>query len=88
MTLQSAMSLYGLLFVAGLSAGAVDAVAGGGGLITVPTLLLSGLSPAQALATNKLQSICGTASASYRFIQSGMVDLRGLGLLLRRRSNT
>lgn len=65
-----------LFFGAGLFAGVVDAIAGGGGLITLPTLLLGGLDPVSALATNKLQGSVGTATATFRFTQAGMLDFR------------
>lgn len=63
-----------LLTLAALSAGFVDAVVGGGGLIQLPALLigLPGATPAQVLATNKLGSICGTTVSSatyYRRVQ-------------------
>ena len=45
-------------------AGFVDTLAGGGGLITVPLLLLTGRPPLQVLATNKLQGTFGTLSAT------------------------
>ncbi|KEQ18841.1 TSUP family transporter [Endozoicomonas numazuensis] len=64
-----------LFFVAAL-AGFVDSIAGGGGLITVPALLAVGLSPAQALATNKLQGTGGTFSASVYFVRRGLVNLK------------
>lgn len=51
--------VYLALFGAAFLAGAIDAIAGGGGLITVPVLLAAGLSPAEALATNKLQGCAG-----------------------------
>ncbi|MDH5184127.1 MAG: TSUP family transporter [Gammaproteobacteria bacterium] len=57
-------------------AGFVDAIAGGGGLITLPALLWAGLSPTQALATNKLQGSFGTMMASWHFIRNGMIDIR------------
>ncbi|MFC3691508.1 TSUP family transporter [Chenggangzhangella methanolivorans] len=60
----------------GLFAGAVDAIAGGGGLITVPALLLGGLDPVSAIATNKLQGSIGTAAATWRFARAGMIDFR------------
>lgn len=63
----------------GLIAGAVDAIAGGGGLITVPALLLGGLDPVSAVATNKLQGSIGTASATLRFARAGMIDVRSRG---------
>src|SRR5689334_21779385 len=67
-----------LLLTTGFIAGVIDTIAGGGGLLTVPVLLATGLSPAQAIATNKLQRIFGTASAAYSFSRSGEVDWRGL----------
>ncbi|WP_210394656.1 TSUP family transporter [Motiliproteus sediminis] len=65
-----------MLFLAGLLAGSIDAIAGGGGMIALPALLFAGLSPAEALATNKLQGSFGTFSASLYFIRRGWVDLR------------
>lgn len=59
-----------------LVAGMVDAIAGGGGLITVPALLIAGLDPVQAIATNKLQGTFGTASATYAFARRGLIDWR------------
>ena len=58
------LDLVLLLFATGLIAGALDAVAGGGGLITLPVLLAVGLGPTEALATNKLQGSFGTFSSS------------------------
>lgn len=70
---------YGMLFAAGLVAGTVDAIAGGGGLITLPTLLGIGLPPPLALGTNKLGSVFGTASATWSFARQRMVDVRECG---------
>ncbi len=67
--------VYLALFCVALVAGIIDAIAGGGGLITVPALLAAGLSPAEALATNKLQGCAGTLSASYHFVRKGQVKL-------------
>ena len=52
----------------------LDAIAGGGGLITVPALLLAGLDPVVAVATNKLQGVFGTASATFAFARAGKID--------------
>lgn len=68
--------LVGLLFFIAMLAGFIDSIAGGGGLLTVPALLSAGLSPAQALATNKLQSVGGSFSASFYFVRRKAVDLR------------
>jgi uncharacterized membrane protein YfcA len=63
-----------LLAFAALGAGTVDAIAGGGGLITVPALLAAGLPPLSALATNKGQSVWGAAAALVAFWRAGRVD--------------
>jgi uncharacterized protein len=62
--------------VGGLVAGYVDAIAGGGGLITVPTLLAIGLPPHLALGTNKLQSTLGVATAMGRYRAGKLVRIR------------
>jgi len=72
------IELLGLLFLAGTFAGFIDAIAGGGGLITVPALLAAGVPPAQALATNKLQSSFGSFSATFYFVRTGLVSLKQL----------
>ena len=69
-------SLIAALVAAAAAAGFVDAIAGGGGLITVPALMLAGLSPDQALATNKVQGSFGAATAAFSYGRSGLVDLR------------
>jgi uncharacterized membrane protein YfcA len=56
-----------LLFLAGLTAGFVDSIAGGGGLITVPALLAVGFGPKEALGTNKLQASFGSGSAAWHY---------------------
>ena len=75
---------YPLLFLVGLVAGIVDAVAGGGGLITVPALLNLGLPVPLALGTNKFQSSFGSVSATRHFVRVGAVNLREcrLGILM------
>jgi len=65
-----------LLFCLALVAGLVDAIAGGGGLITLPALLWAGLGPLEALATNKAQGVFGTAAASVNFLRQGLIDPR------------
>ncbi|AKR54383.1 Putative membrane protein YfcA [Devosia sp. H5989] len=62
----------------GLAAGFVDAIAGGGGMLSVPALLSAGLPPVAALATNKMQSIIGTTMAATTYWRKGMVSLRAL----------
>jgi uncharacterized membrane protein YfcA len=63
-----------LLVGAGFVAGFLDAIAGGGGLITVPALLAAGLPLHVAFGTNKAQSVWGTAAALVRYARAGLVD--------------
>ena len=66
-----------LILVAGLAAGWVDAVVGGGGLIQLPAMLLvPGISPVQALATNKMGSIFGTTTSAVTYYGKVRPDLR------------
>ncbi len=67
--------IAGLVAVAAI-AGFVDAIAGGGGLLTIPALLWTGLGPVQALATNKLQGVFGSFSATANFLHKGEIRLR------------
>ena len=61
-----------LLFLAGF----VDAIGGGGGLISLPAYLFAGLPVHQAIATNKLSSSCGTCLSTARFLKHGLINLR------------
>jgi uncharacterized membrane protein YfcA len=70
--------MYPALTSVAVLAGFVDAVAGGGGLITVPALIYAGLPPAMVLGTNKLQSCSGTALATWRYHRAGLFKLRCL----------
>jgi uncharacterized membrane protein YfcA len=63
-----------ILVAVALAAGVVDAIAGGGGLVTVPALLAVGLPPHLALGTNKGQSVFGSFAALLRFGHGGLVD--------------
>jgi len=66
-----------LVLLAGLTAGFVDAVVGGGGLVQLPAVLLvPGLSPVQALATNKLGAVLGTTTSAVTFYRRVRPDLR------------
>ncbi len=64
---------FALLLLAGLAAGFIDSIAGGGGLITVPALLWAGLPETVALGTNKMQSCCGTALAVRNYSRAGLI---------------
>lgn len=65
-----------LLMAVAFVAGTIDAIAGGGGLLTIPALLAAGVPPVGAIATNKLQSSFGTASAVLAFARKGRIDFR------------
>ena len=73
--MELAAETIALLCLVALVAGFIDAIAGGGGLVVLPALLAAGLDPVSALATNKLQSSTGTASACWSFARAGHIDL-------------
>ena len=52
----------------------MDAIAGGGGIISVPTYLLAGVPMHMALGTNKVSSGIGTAVSTARFFKNGYID--------------
>lgn len=64
--------LYPALTATAVVTGFIDAIAGGGGLIMVPALVFAGLPPHIVLGTNKVQSMCGTAMATYRYRRAGL----------------
>lgn len=65
-----------LLMAAAFIAGVVDSIAGGGGLITLPILVLAGAPPVTAIATNKVQGVFGAGMAALAYARGGHVDLR------------
>lgn len=71
-TYQTFLIVCPFLFLAGL----IDAIGGGGGLISLPAYLIAGLPPHAAVATNKLSSTCGTTLATLRFIKNGLVNIK------------
>lgn len=75
--LELSATVVVLLAFAGFAAGWVDAVVGGGGLIQLPALLLvPGISPVQALATNKVGSIMGTSVSAMTYYRRVHPDMR------------
>lgn len=74
------IDIVALLFAVAMLAGCVDTIAGGGGLIVLPTLLMIGIPPAAALATNKLQGSGGTFVASLYFLRKQLVRLHEVKL--------
>jgi uncharacterized membrane protein YfcA len=69
------LALLGLFLGAGI-AGWVDAIAGGGGMLTIPLLLWAGLPPASVLGTNKFQASFGSSTAAVYHVRKGVVSLR------------
>ncbi len=67
---------YVIFFFTGVLAGFVDSIAGGGGIISLPILLSSGMPPHLALATNKLQSTFGSFTASLNYMHKGLVHVK------------
>ena len=70
LTLHTFLIVCPMLFLAGL----VDAIGGGGGLISLPAYLLAGVPVHHAIATNKLSSTCGTCLTTIQFIRKGLVN--------------
>lgn len=68
--------MYPVLFVTGFTAGLVDAIAGGGGLITIPIMMSLGIPPHFVLGTNKFQASFGSFTASYYYVKKGGVELK------------
>jgi uncharacterized membrane protein YfcA len=73
--------IWPVLFLTGLAAGWIDSIAGGGGLVTVPVLLSLGISPAQALGTNKLQAVFGSGSATWHYHRAGLIGKAWSGVV-------
>lgn len=67
---------YPALTLLAVFTGFIDAVAGGGGLVMMPVLLTTGLPPHVVLGTNKVQSMCGTAMATWRYHKAGLFSFR------------
>ncbi len=71
----SNLTIVLLTFVA-FFAGLFSAVAGAGGMITLPVLMWAGLPPINAMATNKVQSAIGTLSSTINFFRKGHIDIK------------
>ncbi|RDU65237.1 hypothetical protein CQA44_01435 [Helicobacter sp. MIT 14-3879] len=67
---------YIILFIAATFGGLVGSLSGGAGMITMPLLLLSGINPLYALATNKLQACVGSFTGAAHYYSQGLVDMR------------
>jgi uncharacterized membrane protein YfcA len=72
---QISMDMILFLMGAGFIASFIDSVVGGGGLISLPALLITGLPPALALGTNKMASVMGSCTSTISFMRSGKIDI-------------
>lgn len=67
-------SVFVFLLPMAFLGGVIDAIGGGGGLLTLPALLAAGLPPHLALGTNKGQAVFGSSSALLRYARAGLVN--------------
>ncbi|MEJ6498087.1 TSUP family transporter [Pseudoalteromonas lipolytica] len=67
---------WALLCAVALAAGFIDAIAGGGGMLTVPALLTAGLPPHLTLGTNKLAASFGSLTASVTYFRKKLFNPR------------
>ncbi|MCP1146363.1 TSUP family transporter [Lysinibacillus endophyticus] len=81
MPLDLDLSIILILFLFGFLAAFIDSVVGGGGLIALPALLFTGLSPSAAVATNKLAGSMGSLTSTITFYKSGKIDLKPIAKL-------
>lgn len=80
--MELTFEIVSILFLAAFFAGLIDTIAGGGGLLTLPALLSVGMTPIEALSTNKLQSVFGTFTATIYFIRKKLIDLTQMKLMI------
>ncbi len=65
-----------LLALAGLLAGFIDSIVGGGGVITLPALLAAGVPPHLALGTNKVAGTAASSTAALQYARAGLLKPR------------
>ncbi|MET4560331.1 putative membrane protein YfcA [Lysinibacillus parviboronicapiens] len=75
------LSLATLLFF-GFIASFLNAIVGGGGLISLPALMAVGLPPSTAIATNKLANTISNGTSMLTFLRAGKVDVKKIGKIL------
>ena len=84
MELFSDITLFWIItfIIAGFLAGYIDSIAGGGGMIQVPILLLSGLSPLNVLASNKMASLFGVLMATIKYALSKKISFKVVSIAI------
>lgn len=73
---------YILLFGVAIFAGFIDSIVGGGGLISLPALLACGIPSHLSLATNKLQAVFGSFTASVAYFRLRTLPHLALGICI------
>ena len=76
------LSILLTLFLIAVLAGFIDTLVGGGGLITIPALLMCGMSPLSALGTNKMQAVAGSGTASFMMLKRRRVNFDDVKILM------
>ena len=76
------MEILAFLFLIGVLAGFLDTLVGGGGLLAVPALLLSGIPPIYVLGTNKFQGSMGTGIATFLLFRKKKLDWQSVKNLM------
>ena len=71
-----------ILFTVAVFAGFIDTLAGGGGLITIPALILTGMPPLLALGTNKFQAFIGSGTASVMMLRKKKITFKEVKYLM------
>ena len=84
MELFADITLYWVIgfVIAGFLAGYIDSIAGGGGMVQVPVLLLSGLSPIHVLASNKMASLVGVLMATIKYALSKKISWKVVSIAI------
>lgn len=80
--IQFSIEILSFLFLAAALAGFLDTLAGGGGLIALPALIISGIPPLAALGTNKLQGTVGTCTATIMMLRTRKVQWQEVRYLM------
>jgi len=84
MELFADITLYWVVgfVIAGFLAGYIDSIAGGGGMVQVPVLLLSGMSPLHVLASNKIASLVGVLMATIKYAISKKISWKVVSIAI------
>lgn len=69
-------SYFVIMFMVALVAGFINVVSGGGGFLSIGALLISGLPPANALATNKIQALGSSLTSGIYFLRRGHINVQ------------